>query len=90
MNKASLVKLTDLFSFLGLIALISTGALLKFNLPPRSGGASIWGLTRHEWGDIQFYVSVSFLALISLHLLLHFRFIKKQFWVKQRENKTIG
>jgi len=77
MNKARLLKLTDLFSFIGLLALISTGALLKFSLPPRSGGASVWGLTRHEWGDIHFYVSIIFLLLMSLHFLFHIKFIKK-------------
>ena len=76
MNKESLIKLIDLLSFIGLSALISTGALIKFSLPPRSGGATIWGLTRHEWGDIHFYISIGFLIIITLHLLLHLRFIK--------------
>ncbi len=77
MSKASLIKFTDLFSFIGLCALISTGALLKFSLPPGSSGANIWGLTRHQWGDIHFYVSVGFLFLMSLHLFLHIKFIKQ-------------
>ncbi len=76
MNKASIIKLTDLISFIGLLALISTGALLKFSLPPGSGWASVWGLTRHEWGDIHFYISILFLVLMSVHLFFHLKFIK--------------
>jgi len=76
MNKANLIKLIDLLSFIGLSALISTGALIKFSLPPKSGAATIWGLTRHEWGDIHFYISVCFLIIITTHLFLHLKFIK--------------
>lgn len=67
----------DLLSFIALLALISTGAVLKFTLPPRSSGASIWGLTRHEWADVHFYISVTFLIIISFHLFLHIKYIKK-------------
>jgi hypothetical protein len=77
MNKFSLVKLSDLLSFIGLLGLISTGLFLRFVLPPRSGLASVWGLTRHEWGEVHFYVAVVFLALISSHFFLHLSFIKK-------------
>jgi hypothetical protein len=76
MNKSNLIKLVELISFICLLVLISKGALLKFSLPPRSGGASVWGFTRHEWGDIHFYISVFFLVLMSIHLLLHIKFIK--------------
>lgn len=76
MNKPGLIKLIDLLSFIGLSALMSTGALIKFSLPPRSGGTTIWGLTRHEWGDIHFYISICFLIIITIHLFLHLKFIK--------------
>ncbi|MBL1140845.1 MAG: DUF4405 domain-containing protein [Proteobacteria bacterium] len=76
MNKSGLIKLIDLMSFIGLAALISTGTLIKFSLPPKSGNASIWGLTRHEWGDIHFYISIVFLCIITIHLFLHLKFIK--------------
>ena len=76
MNRAGIIKFIDLLSFIGLSALISTGALIKFSLPPKSGGATIWGLTRHEWGDIHFYISVCFLIIITTHLIFHLKFIK--------------
>lgn len=76
MKKPELIKLVDFLSFLGLLVMMSTGMLLKFSLPPRSGGNSIWGMTRHDWGDIHFYASVVFLLLMTGHLFLHLKFIK--------------
>lgn len=79
MKRFKIIKLVDLLSFISLLSLISTGTLLKFTLPPRSGSASIWGFTRHDWGDLHFYLSVTFLLIISFHLFLHGAFIKKVF-----------
>src|SRR5690606_15083432 len=64
-------------SFVTLLLMISTGALLAFILRPQSGPATVWGLTRHEWGDIHFYISIVFLVLMTVHLFLHLGFIKK-------------
>lgn len=77
MKKLEIVKIIDLLSFISLTLIFSTGVFIKYTLPPRSGGASVWGLNRHEWGDIHFYISISFLLLLSVHLLLHLKFIKK-------------
>lgn len=76
MKLPTLIKLIDLLSFIVLITMISTGTLLKFTLPPRSGGDSIWGLTRHQWGEIHYCLAVAFLLLMTVHLLVHFRYIK--------------
>ncbi|MCA9398174.1 MAG: DUF4405 domain-containing protein, partial [Candidatus Omnitrophica bacterium] len=57
-------------------------------LPPGSGGGEIFyagrrrsfdvfmGLTRHEWGDIHFYISIVFLILLLIHIILHWGWIK--------------
>ena len=76
MNQFTLTKVLDLFSFVALMSMLSTGVFLKITLPPRSGGDQVWGLSRHEWGDIHFYLSVIFLLLMSAHLLVHAKFIK--------------
>ena len=72
----TLVKIVDVLSFLVLVVIISTGAILEFSLPARSGPLSVWGMTRHEWGDIHSTISLIFLVLMSSHLILHFKFIK--------------
>lgn len=76
MNHSVLIKIVDLLSFTALTLMISTGTLLKFTLPPRSGRDEVWYLTRHDWGDIHFYLSVAFLILMSVHLITHLKFIK--------------
>ncbi len=56
-----------------------TGLLLAFRMPPGSRGGqglSAWGMSRHEWGDIHTWLSYGFLALILIHLALHWRW----FW----------
>ena len=55
MTHSTIIKIIDLLSFAALTLMISTGTLLKYTLPPRSGGDEVWGLTRHDWGNIHFY-----------------------------------
>jgi hypothetical protein len=60
-------------------ALSGTGLLLAFRLPPGSRGGrglSAMGWDRHEWGDLHTWISYAFLALILLHMALHWRW----FW----------
>ena len=76
MKHSMIIKIIDLLSFVVLILMISTGTLLKYTLPPRSGGDEIWSLTRHEWGDIHFNFSIAFLFLMTAHLVTHIKFIK--------------
>jgi len=35
----------------------------------------LWGFSRHEWGDIHFWISVIFLAVLAFHLILHWGWI---------------
>jgi len=35
----------------------------------------LWGLTRHEWGNIHFWTAVALMAALSLHVLLHWPWI---------------
>lgn len=75
-NKSSIIKILDLASFIGLLLLISSGVVMRYTLPPRSRGETNWNLTRHEWGDLHYYISIVFLVLMALHLLLHIKYIK--------------
>jgi len=76
MTSSTIIKITDLLSFAALTLMVSTGTLLEYTLPPRSGADEVWNLTRHDWGDIHFYVSIGFLLLMTVHLLTHAKFIK--------------
>lgn len=35
----------------------------------------LWGLTRHDWGNIHFYLAIVLMAALALHLLLHWRWV---------------
>lgn len=68
-------------------AMAGTGLLLAFRLPPGSRGGhglSAWGMSRHEWGDWHTWLSYAFLALVLVHLALHWRW----FWQVASRKKT--
>lgn len=77
MKQSKLIKIVDICSFIALLLIVSTGTLLEFTLPIRSGRSTVLGMTRHEWGDIHLYVSIAFLAMMSMHLLTHGKYIKQ-------------
>ncbi|MHC4175006.1 MAG: DUF4405 domain-containing protein [Planctomycetota bacterium] len=39
----------------------------------------LWSITRHEWGDIHFYLAVLFVILMLVHIILHWTWIKNYF-----------
>ena len=68
----------DLISLLVLLALAATGLLLKYVLPPGSRGGRglrLWDMTRHEWGDIHFWLSIVLAVLVIVHLALHWTWV---------------
>ncbi len=75
MNKSNLIKFVDVTAFIGFIFVVSTGVLLRYVLPTQSGRAvELLGMNRHDWGDIHFYITLIFLIILSIHLLLHWKF----------------
>src|SRR5690606_63045 len=75
MKKPDLNFVIDTGALVSFLALASTGILMYLVLPAGSGRDMVWGLTRHEWGDIHFWVSMTFLALIGVHFILHWNWI---------------
>jgi cytochrome b561 len=74
-----LPKVANLLLWLLFCIMSGTGLLLAYRLPPGSRGGhglSSLGWTRHEWGDLHFWISIAFLALLLIHLALHWRW----FW----------
>jgi hypothetical protein len=59
-----------------MIGMIATGYILRFPLPPGSNKSlSLWGFTRHQWGSLHFWISLGLLAVVLLHLALHWHWI---------------
>lgn len=77
----------DVISFLCLILLLLTGLLIHYVLPRGSHDNTFWGLTRHEWGDIHFWIAIVFFSIIVIHLILHSSWIKASFFSKGNRQK---
>lgn len=72
-------KIANLFLWISFCAMSGTGLLLAYRLPPGSRGGhglSAMGWNRHEWGDLHLWISFAFLAVIVVHMALHWRW----FW----------
>ena len=86
MKRNKLNFLIDAAAFFGFVMLTTTGILMRYILPPGSGHfTTIWGLDRHEWGGIHFWVSILFFSLLALHLVLHWRWIVSVVTGRSRE-----
>jgi hypothetical protein len=90
MKRTTLNFWTDALAFIGFAFLTTSGILLRYQLPPGSGRMEamgggqralekpvsvLWGLTRHEWGDVHYYVALGLMAVLAFHLVLHWKWI---------------
>lgn len=95
MRRTTVNFIVDLIGFVNLLLLVATGSIMKWVLPPGSGGGrgygygfrggrgpgpdqikQLFGLGRHDWGQVHFILAVMFVALILLHIILHWTWIK--------------
>jgi len=90
MRRTTLNFIVDSISFADLLLLAATGTIMKWVLPPGSGGRGygfrggrdpaelreLLGLTRHDWGSIHFILALLFILLILVHIVLHWTWIK--------------
>lgn len=90
MRRSSINFVVDLISFVDLLVLAFTGAIMKWVLPPGTGGRGrelhggrgresielFWGLGRHDWGAVHFWLAVVFIVLMVVHIFLHWKWIK--------------
>lgn len=90
MNRPAQNFIIDAIAFVGFVLLTTTGVLMRYVLPPGSGRFKvIWGLDRHGWGSIHFWVSIIFLAVLAIHLILHWRWIITVVTGRQREGSGL-
>ena len=80
-RKSKLNFTIDVLGLVFLIAMVGTGLIIRYILPPGSGGRGgghgliLWGMDRHEWGDVHFWLSVALLGLLTLHVALHWSWV---------------
>jgi hypothetical protein len=83
-NKAKVNFVIDALMFIDIALIAGLGFLMKFVLLPGREkvlkyGANIdlflFGLDRHQWGTVHLYASLTLLALLAVHILLHWSWI---------------
>lgn len=79
--------IVDAVAFTFFVTMTTTGMVMRWLLPPGAGRLellgrgrhrqvlTLWGLDRHQWGDIHFWLAVALLVTLVLHVVLHWRWI---------------
>ncbi len=76
MNRTLTNLIVDLSAVLLLIGMLATGWILRFPLPPGTNKTlALWGLTRHQWGGFHTWISIGLLAVLSVHVVLHWQWL---------------
>lgn len=76
MKRTTLFFTVDAVAFALFVGLVATGALVRYTLPPGSGHfRTLWGLDRHGWGQIHFWLAVVLLAVLATHVFFHWKWI---------------
>jgi mono/diheme cytochrome c family protein len=76
MNRALLNLMIDSIAAALLTAMVGTGYILSFALPPGTNRTHVlWGLLRHQWGVVHFWTSAMLLAALAVHVALHWRWL---------------
>ena len=83
----------DVMAAVLMVAMIATGYILRFPLPPGSNKSlSLWGLTRHSWGTVHFWISLGLLVLVVVHVCLHWQWVvvsvKRRLWGTTSPSKS--
>ena len=70
----------NLLLYLGFCAMLGTGLLMAYRLPPGSRGGSgltVLGIDRHEWGDVHLWISYIFIAVVIAPLAMNWTWLNK-------------
>jgi TRAP-type uncharacterized transport system fused permease subunit len=79
MKKIRVRKITDVCLWLLFCFMFGSGLLIHYRLLPgfKGGhGLSLFGMSRHEWGEYHLWAAYIFLAFLIVHLFLNYSFIK--------------
>lgn len=77
LKSGSVLFWTDVCICLTMVAVALTGAILEWVLPHGGGGMRraglqrFLGLSRHDWGEVHFYLALTLVAGVTVHVLSH-------------------
>lgn len=90
MRRPQVNLLIDILAFVALTILAATGIMMHYVLPPGTGHwSTLLGWNRHDWGIVHFYSAVVFLAVLVIHLILHWQWIVAMVRGKPREGSHV-
>ncbi|MEX2578368.1 MAG: DUF4405 domain-containing protein [Verrucomicrobiales bacterium] len=76
MNRGLLNLIIDLLAAVCLLAMVATGYVLRFPLPPTTNRThELWSFSRHEWGVLHSWASLALLVVLLVHVLVHWKWI---------------
>lgn len=78
MKRNTVNFLIDVLTFLVFFAMFWIGLLIHYVLPPSGGRGhtlTLWGMDRHDYGNAHFYLALAMVALIIVHLWLHWPWV---------------
>lgn len=76
MKRTLLNLIVDVAAATSLLGMIATGYILRIPLPPGTNKSrSLWGLTRHCWGTVHFWISAALIAVLLVHVVLHWQWL---------------
>ncbi len=76
MKRTRLNLVVDLAAIVLLLGMIATGFILWFPLPPGTETTrTLWGLTRYSWGHVHAWISLALLAVLLVHVALHWKWL---------------
>jgi hypothetical protein len=79
MKKTGIRKITDVCLWFLFCFMFGTGLLIHYRLLSgfKGGhGLSLFGMSRHEWGEFHLWAAYIFLAFLIIHLFFNYSFIK--------------
>jgi hypothetical protein len=87
MKKSTVNAIVDALLVISLLGVLFQGILLGFvigrgSVPPEQ--KFLWGLHRHDWGDLHRIFSLAFIGLAILHFILHIN------WVSCMSKRCVG
>ncbi len=84
MDRPRLNFVIDCLMFVLMSAIVGLGLLMKYVLIPgrerwakygRNVELTLFGWDRHDWGTVHFYLALLLLAVLTVHLILHWQMI---------------
>ncbi len=98
MNRTKVNFTVDTVIFFVFVLLVATGLLIRYVLPEGSGRFfTQFGLTRHDWGAVHFWLGLAMITGVAVHLAMHWRWIvavvkgcRKDSAVRRRTAAAVG